>query len=143
MEDEDVNQIMKHHLTCIGSDGWAFATEGPLSAGKPHPRSYGTFPRVLGKYSRQDGVLTLQDAIRKMTSFPALKVGLRDRGLLREGFWADITIFDKDRIIDKATYKNPTVLSEGVEYVLINGTIALEKGKFTYSKSGIPIRKLS
>ncbi len=140
MTEEDNRVTLTHPLGMYGSDGMVFPLQDKEQR-FPNPYCFGTFTQVLGKYVREEKLLTLQEAIRKMTSFPAQKLGLKDRGLLREGFWADITIFDKDRVIDKATYKNPTILSEGIEYVLINGTIALEKGKFTYSKSGIPIRK--
>ncbi|MCK4287497.1 MAG: amidohydrolase family protein, partial [Candidatus Lokiarchaeota archaeon] len=107
----------------------------------PNPYCNGTFTQVLGKYVREEKLLTLHDAIRKMTSFPAQKLGLKDRGLLKEGFWADITIFDADKIIDKATYENPRLYSEGVEYVFVNGVLAYNKGIFTGSKSGNTLRR--
>ena len=91
----------------IGSDGSAYAVEGPLRRGNPHPRSFGTFPRVLGVYVRRLGLLRLEDVVRKMTSQNASKLGLNDRGLLRPGNYADVTIFDADRVIDRATYEQP------------------------------------
>src|SRR5436853_1133720 len=91
----------------IGSDGSALATEGPLRRGNPHPRSFGTFPRVLGVYVREQKLLRLEDAVRKMTSLNASKVGLSDRGLLRPGLAADLTLFDADKVIDRATYTEP------------------------------------
>ena len=109
----------------------------------PNPYCNGTFTQVLGKYVREKKLLTLHDAIRRMTSYPAQKLGLKGRGILREGYWADITIFDENRIIDKATYENPRLYSEGVEYVFVNGILALNKGVFTGSKSGMPLRKIN
>ncbi|MHA2012437.1 MAG: amidohydrolase family protein, partial [Candidatus Helarchaeota archaeon] len=103
------------------------------------PYCNGTFTQVLGKYVRELKALTIQDAIRKMTSFPAQKLGLKDRGLIKEGNWADITIFDADKIIDKATYENPRLYSEGIEYVIINGEIVYKKGEFMDVKPGHPI----
>jgi len=140
MTEEDNLVTLNHPLGMYGSDGMAFPMQSKDQR-FPNPYCFGTFTQVLGKYVREEKLLPLNEAIRKMTSFPAQKLGLMDRGLLREGFWADVTIFDKDRVIDKATYQNPTLYSEGIEYVLINGVIALEKGKFTYSKSGIPLRR--
>jgi len=107
----------------------------------PNPYANGCFTQVLGKYVREKNLLTLEDAIRRMTSYPAQKIGLKDRGLLREGNYADITIFDFDKIIDKATYENPRLYSEGVEYVFVNGVLALDKGSFTGSLSGSAIQR--
>jgi len=93
MCEDDVCTVLRHPVSMIGTDGWAVAPHGVLGKGKPHPRSYGSFPRVLGKYVREERILTLENAIRKMTSLPAQKLGLRDRGIIREGMCADITIF--------------------------------------------------
>ena len=136
MREEDMNMVMKHHLSMVGTDGACLAPYGPLGKGKPHPRNYGTFPRILGRYVRDRGLLSLQEAVRKMTSMPALKLGLRDRGLIREGFWGDIVIFDYNRIMDKATFQNPHQYPEGVEYVIVNGEIVIEKGRHTGKLSG-------
>ena len=106
----------------------------------PNPYCYGTFTQILGKYVREQKLLTLHEAIRKMTSFPAQKLGLKDRGLLRESYCADIVIFDPETITDKATYESPRLLSEGIEYVIVNGEIAYNKGEFTGAKSGMPLR---
>ena len=126
--------VLKSPFSMVGSDSSARATYGILSAGKPHPRAYGTFPRVLGRYVREEKILTFQEAIRKMTSFPAQKLGLKDRGLIREGMWADIAIFNPEKIIDKATFTNPHQYPEGIEYVIVNGKIVIEKGKHTKEK---------
>ncbi len=106
----------------------------------PHPRSFGTFPRVLGVYVRERGLLRLEDAVRKMTSLNAAKLGLPDRGLLRPGAFADVTVFDPARVIDRATFDNPFQYGEGIEYVLVNGTLVLEKGKHTGKRPGRVLR---
>jgi N-acyl-D-amino-acid deacylase len=124
----------------IGSDGQALATEGPLRRGHPHPRSFGTFPRVLGVYVRKLGLLKLEDAVRKMSSQNAAKLRLTDRGLLRPGNYADITLFDADRVIDRATYAEPFQYSDGIEFVVVNGAIVLERGKHTGARPGRALR---
>jgi N-acyl-D-amino-acid deacylase len=131
---------MKQPWCGIGSDGLAYATEGPLRRGHPHPRSFGTFPRVLGVYVRELGVLTLEDAVRRMTSLNATKLGLRDRGLLRPGHYADVTLFDPKRVIDKATYTEPFHYGEGIEYVIVNGQVVLDRGKHTGAMPGRALR---
>jgi N-acyl-D-aspartate/D-glutamate deacylase len=108
--------------------------------GKPHPRFYGTFPRVLGYYVREQKVLALAEAVRKMTSFSAQINGLTDRGLLRPGMAADIAIFDAERVAEKATFENPLQYSVGIEYVLVNGTVVLNKGQHTGAKPGHVLR---
>ena len=120
----------------IGSDGTAVKTEGPLAANHPHPRYYGTFPRVLGRYVREAKVITLEDAIRKMTSANAAKVHQYDRGLLRPGMAADITVFNAATIVDNATFENPHQYATGVEYVIVSGQIVLDKGRHTGARPG-------
>ncbi|MBT9175375.1 MAG: D-aminoacylase [candidate division WS2 bacterium] len=136
INEDDMHLVLSHPTSMIGSDGYALATYGMLSESKPHPRSYGTFPRVIGKYVREKKLLTIQDAIRKMTSLPAQRLGLKNRGILREGCYADIVIFDKKKIIDKATFDNPHQYPDGIEYVLVNGQITLEKGKHRGTLAG-------
>ena len=121
----------------FGSDGTALRTDGPLSQGIPHPRSYGTYPRIMGRYVREEKVITLEEAVRKATSHNAAKVRIFDRGLLRPGMWADITVFNPDTIIDKATYDNPHQYSVGVEYVIVNGKLVIDHGKHTGARPGI------
>ncbi len=133
MDEEDVKWVLSNPLSSVISDSWVTA---PYAGGKPHPRAYGTFPRVLGKYVREEGLLSLEEAIRKMTSQPAGKIRLQDRGLLREGFWADIVIFDPETIRDRATYQNPHQYPEGIEYVIVNGEIVVERGKLTGKRPG-------
>ena len=124
----------------VGSDGSAYATEGPLRRGHPHPRNFGTFPRVLGVYVRERGALRLEDAVRKMTSLNAAKLGLTDRGLLRPGMAADVTVFDPEKVIDRSTYTDPFHYGEGIEYVLVNGKLTLDAGKPTGEKPGRALR---
>lgn len=135
MSDEDVRLAMQQPWVGIGSDGTA-VNPGMAFAGKPHPRFYGTFPRVLGYYAREQKVLTLPEAIRKMTSFSAQINGLSDRGLLRPGMAADITIFDPATVADRATFENPLHYSVGIEYVIVNGTVVLNRGEHTWAKPG-------
>jgi N-acyl-D-amino-acid deacylase len=135
--EDDVKTLMKSRFTMIGTDGWSV----PMGSGKPHPRFYGTYPRILGKYVREEKVLRLEQAIRKMTSFPAQTLGLLDRGLLREGMWADIVIFDADTIIDKATYTDPHQFPDGIHYVIINGEIVVNNKQHTSAKPGKILRR--
>jgi N-acyl-D-aspartate/D-glutamate deacylase/sugar lactone lactonase YvrE len=139
--EEDMNLALSQPWCSIGSDGSAFAVEGPLRRGNPHPRNFGTFPRVLGVYVRERGLLRLEDAVRKMTSLNAAKIGLRDRGRLREGMHADITLFDPRRVIDRSTYEAPFQYSEGIEFVIVNGEIVLERGTHTGARPGRVLRR--
>lgn len=135
-DEKDMRYALQQPFVSIGSDGLAFKTEGPLSAGHPHPRSYGTFPRVLGTYVRDEHVISLEDAIRKMTSANATKIHIYDRGLLRPEMWADISVFDPATIIDHATFMKPHQYASGVEYVLVNGKIVLAHGQHTGARPG-------
>jgi N-acyl-D-aspartate/D-glutamate deacylase len=139
--EKDMNLALVQPWCSIGSDGSAYAVEGPLRRGNPHPRNFGTFPRVLGVYVRQRGLLRLEDAVRKMTSLNGGKLGIMDRGLLRPGAHADIVVFDPERIIDRATYEKPFQYSEGVVHVLVNGELVLEDGKHTGKRPGQVIRR--
>lgn len=136
----DMNLALVQPWCSIGSDGSAFATEGPLRRGHPHPRSFGTFPRVLGVYVRERGLLRLEDAVRKMTSLNSAKLGLVDRGLLRPGQFADVTVFDPERAIDRSTFLEPFAYSEGIVHVLVNGQAAVEGGRPTGARSGRALR---
>ena len=135
MSDADVELAMKQPWVGIGSDGRAVTPEMTFE-GRPHPRFYGTFPRVLGVYVREKHVLTLPDAVRKMTSLPATITGLTDRGLLRPGMAADITLFDPQTVIDKATFENPMQYPVGIPYVIVNGTVVIDQGQHTGAKPG-------
>jgi N-acyl-D-amino-acid deacylase len=134
--EEDMRYALRQPWVSIGSDGTAVTTEGPLAANHPHPRYFGTFPRVLGRYVREEKILTLEEAIRKMTSANAAKVNQYDRGLLRPGMAADITIFNAATIVDLATYEKPHQYAAGVEYVIVNGKIVLDKGEHTGARPG-------
>ncbi|MHA2081077.1 MAG: N-acyl-D-amino-acid deacylase family protein, partial [Candidatus Thorarchaeota archaeon] len=127
MGQEDIERIMKSQYTMIGTDGSGVSPTGILSHGKPHPRHYGTYPRVLGRYVRERGFLSLEEAIHKMTGFPAKRLGFTDRGILQEGSWADIVIFDPDTIIDNATFLDPHQFPTGIHHVIVNGTIVVTK----------------
>ena len=127
IDETDLQRILRHPATMIGSDG-----EIPIfGVASPHPRSYGTFVRVLGRYVRDLKVITLEDAVRKMSAFPAQRIGLADRGVLREGMKADIAIFDPSTVRDRATFEQPHQYAEGVTQVIVNGQIAFENGKMT------------
>ena len=131
MHEDDVRTIMRAPFQMVCTDG--------IVLGRPHPRAYGSFPRVVGRYVR-DGVLRLEEAVRKMTSAPAQRFGLLDRGILRPGFAADITIFDPERVIDTATYEEPIKFPEGIEYVIVGGKVTVEKGRHTYERNGSVFR---
>jgi len=132
INEEDVVRVMQYPGTMIASDGGIHV----FGEGVPHPRYYGTFPRVLGRYVRERGVLRLEDAVRKMTSLPAQRIRQFDRGLIRPGMKADIAIFDPERIIDRAEFGNSHQYAEGVSYVLVNGVAVLDDGKMTGARPG-------
>lgn len=134
--EDDLKSFLSRRWVMIGSDhNGVRVGEGPLG-GIQHPRAYGAFPRVIAKYVREDVVLSLGEAIRRMTSLPAKKLKLRNRGVIREGMWADIVVFDALKLVDKATYQNPAIYAEGVEYLLVNGVLVVEKGKHTGARPG-------
>ncbi|MGI6621290.1 MAG: N-acyl-D-amino-acid deacylase family protein [Bacillota bacterium] len=141
MCEEDVKTVMAHPAVMIGSDSSCRAIDGPLSKGKPHPRTFGTFPRVLSRYVREEKVLALENAVFKMTGMPAARMGLWDRGLIRPGMKADITVFDPDTIIDKATFENPSQYPVGIPYVMLNGVMVVEEGDTTGKIAGRVIRR--
>ncbi|WP_337045087.1 N-acyl-D-amino-acid deacylase family protein [Emticicia sp. 17c] len=132
MSEDDVAKILRYPNTMIASDAGVIQ----FNRNMPHPRGYGSNARVLGKYVREKQVLTLEDAVRRMTSLPAQRFRIDDRGLIKSGFAADIVIFDENKINDKATYEKPHAYSEGIDYVLVNGVVVLENGKHTGKKAG-------
>jgi len=140
MTEEDLRMGMAQPWVSFCTDASARATDGPLYEGKPHPRAYGSFPRILGKYVREEKLLSLEEAVRKMTSLPAQRVRLKDRGILKPGFYADITIFDPATVTDKATFENPHQYSEGVSHVLVNGKLVWDNGAFTGNLPGMVLR---
>jgi N-acyl-D-aspartate/D-glutamate deacylase len=136
MSEDDVRQVMKLPWVAIASDGAAIRPDGILGEGLPHPRSYGTNPRVLGKYVRNEKILSLEDAVRKMTSLPAQIMKLKDRGLLREGAWADVVVFDPKTVDDTATFEKPKQYPLGIDQVIVNGVAVIENGTHTGAKPG-------
>jgi N-acyl-D-aspartate/D-glutamate deacylase/sugar lactone lactonase YvrE len=138
--EEDMNLALSQPWCSIGSDGSALATEGELRRGNPHPRSFGTFPRVLGVYGRERGLLRLEDAVRKMTSLNAAKIGLRDRGMLRANAFADVVIFDEKQVLDRATYEEPFQYPEGIRYVVVNGRVVIDDREHTGARPGHALR---
>jgi N-acyl-D-aspartate/D-glutamate deacylase len=140
MNEEDVRRVMQSPHGMVGSDGSAITQEGVWADMKPHPRYYGTFPRVLGHYVRE-GVISLQEALRKMTSAPAQKMGFKDRGALREGYKADVTVFDPATVKDEATFTDPQRYASGIPYVLVNGVPVIDEGDYTGALPGRALRK--
>ena len=132
----DMQLIMKQPWTSIGSDGSAVNPDGPTGRSHPHPRYYGTFPRVLGRYARELKVVSLPEAVKKMTSMNADKIGIKDRGRLKEGLAADVTIFDPARVVDRATFEKPHQFPVGIEYVIVNGQVTVDKGQHTGALAG-------
>ena len=140
MREDDVTRALADPMISIGTDSGARAEDGPFSESKSHPRAWGSFPRILGKYVREEKVMTLEDAVRRFTSRPASRLGIPDRGILRPGFKADITIFDPATIRDVSTFVDPTHYSEGVQHVLVNGKAVVSAGKITAERPGQPVR---
>lgn len=133
--EEPIKKIITHPLGGYATDAI------DIGRGKPHPAAYGTYPRILGKYVREEKLLTLEDAIRRMTSFPANRLGIWDRGVIREGCFADLVIFDQNKIIDRATYENPRQFPEGIHYVIVNGQTLLEQEDLKGIRPGKVLRK--
>ena len=140
MSEPDVALALQQPWVSIDNDSSGTSPEGILGQEHPHPRAYGTFPRILRKYVREEKKLTLEDAIRKMSAFPAQRMRLTDRGVLKTGMWADVVIFDPARVRDLATFENPNQLSEGMQYVLVNGVPVIDEGKMTGALPGKVLR---
>ncbi len=140
MNEDDVRTALRNPFVSICTDSEARAEDGPLSESKSHPRAWGTFPRILGKYVRDEKLLRLEEAIRKMTSLPASRVGFRDRGILRPGMMADVVVFDPAVIRDVATFEDPSHYSVGMKYVFVNGQAVVAEGKITSNRPGRALR---
>jgi N-acyl-D-amino-acid deacylase len=140
MSQPDVTLALQQPWVAIDNDSSGTSPEGILGQEHPHPRAYGTFPRILRKYVREDKALTLEDAIRKFSALPAQRLRLTDRGVLKAGMWADVVIFDPATVRDVATFENPNQLSEGMDYVLVNGTLVIDQGKMTGALPGKVLR---
>ena len=138
--EDDVRTLLKHPLTMVGTDGNAMPAD-PTK--KTHPRSFGTYPKILRKYVMEERLIPMEEAIRKMTSAPANRLGLMDRGLLRPGFWADVVVFDPLNIRETTTYADPMNYPQGIEYVFVNGVKTVEKGKHTGALAGKPLKHRS
>jgi N-acyl-D-amino-acid deacylase len=141
MSEDDVKLAMRQPWVAVGSDGSALAAEGPLRAGVPHPRNFGTFPRVLAKYVREEKVITLEEAVRKMTALPAATLNLPDRGSITPGKWADLVIFDPATVADKATFEQPFQYPVGIDTVIVNGQVVLDEGTHTNARPGKVLRR--
>jgi len=141
MKEENLRAVLCHPAVMIGSDASARAPQGPLGEGKPHPRGYGAFPRVLGKYAREEGVLSLPEAVRKMSGLPAERLGLADRGRLAQGMKADVALFHPDTVRDKATYTEPHQYPIGIEYVFVNGQVVVGPKGHTGALPGQILRR--
>lgn len=140
MDEPDVVLALKQPWVSVDNDSQGTSPEGLLVSEHPHPRAYGTFPRILRKYVREEHALTLPDAIRKFSALPAQRMRLTDRGVLKKGMWADVVVFDPDKITDKATYENPNQLSVGMDFVLVNGLPVISEGKMTGKLAGKVLR---
>lgn len=140
MQESDMQAALKSPFVSICTDSGARATDGPLAGSKSHPRGWGSYPRILGKYVRDEHLMPLELAIHKMTGLPAANVGLKQRGLIREGYYADITIFDPNTVIDRATFEEPNQYPVGINYVIVNGQIEVDNGKRTPANSGRVLR---
>lgn len=141
MSEENLERILAHQLGMVCTDGGSFATEGPARRGSPHPRGLGTCARVLGKYVRQRKALTLEDAVRKMSSAPAARARLKDRGRLAKDYPADIVVFDPSTVIDRATFEQPFQYPAGIQVVIVNGRIALREGTRVGTGNGQTLRQ--
>ena len=140
MSQPDVTLALQQPWVAIDNDSEGTSPEGILGQAHPHPRAYGTFPRILAKYVREEKVLSLEDAIRKFSALPAQRMRLTDRGVLKAGMWADVVIFDPATVHDRATFDNPNQLSEGMDYVLVNGVPVIDQGKMTGALPGKVLR---
>ena len=140
MDENNLKKVLSSSLVMVASDGTAVAPYGKLAEGKPHPRYYGTFPRVLGKYSREDKIFNLATAVKKMTSMPAAKLGLEKRGLIAKDYFADIVLFNPETVIDNASFVDPHQFPSGIEYVIVNGKITVKNGEHTGAQAGTVLR---
>ena len=141
MKPENVEMVLSHPLVMIGSDGSSMAPKGKVAETRPHPRSYGTCPRVLGHYARERKLFDLPTAVKKMTGMPAEKLRLKDRGRIARGMKADLVVFNAAEVRDTATFEDPHQYPEGIKHVLVNGTFVVESGRHTGARPGRVLRK--
>ena len=140
MSEDNVRKIIQQPYVAFGSDEGAYSDDDVFALSSAHPRAYGTFARVLGKYGRDEGLVPLPEAVRRLTSFPAGNLKIRDRGLLKQGYYADVVVFDPAGIADSATFETPRQYASGVEQVFVNGVQALKDGAPTGEKAGRVVR---
>jgi len=140
MSQADVTLALRQPWVSIDNDSKGTAPDGILGREHPHPRAYGTFPQILRKYVREEHVLTIEDAVRKFSALPAARMRFADRGVLKQGMWADVVVFDPDQIRDLATFEKPNQLSVGMDYVLVNGVPVIDSGKATDALPGKVLR---
>jgi N-acyl-D-amino-acid deacylase len=140
MDPQDVAWALRQPWAAFSTDSEHRAADGPLAEGRPHPRAYGAFTRVLGRHVREDALFPLEEAVRKATGLPAQILGLRDRGLVREGFHADLVAFDPATVIDRATYEEPHQYSTGIDYVVVGGQVVVDEGRLTAARPGRIVR---
>ena len=140
MSEDDIELAMRQPWVSVGIDAGARAADSTVS-GNPHPRAYGSFPRILCRYVRERGVISLEDAVRKFTALPAARVGLDDRGVIKRGMYADLTLFDPDIVCDRATFEQSVQTSVGIEYVIVNGQPVVRNGAVTGARPGRPLRR--
>jgi dihydroorotase/N-acyl-D-amino-acid deacylase len=140
MSEDDLRAALRQPWVSIVTDAAGVSRDGVMGRRHPHPRAYGSFPRVLSKYVREESLLSWEEAVRRMTSLPASKVGLSDRGLLREGMWADLVVFDPERVADRATYEEPAQDPVGIDWVIVNGEVVMERGRHTGALPGRILR---
>jgi N-acyl-D-amino-acid deacylase len=140
MSEDDVRTALRHPLVSIGTDSGARATDGIYAQEKSHPRAWGSMARILGRYVREEKLLTLEEAVRKMTSLPASRMGLHDRGIVRPGMMADLVAFDPEAVRDRSTFADPFHYSEGIPYVAVNGRLVVDEGRITDERPGRILR---
>jgi N-acyl-D-amino-acid deacylase len=140
MNEDDLRAALREPFVSVCTDSGARAADGPLAGSKSHPRGWGSYPRILSRYVRDERLLTLEQAVHKMTGLPAARVGLGERGVLREGAFADITVFDPAHVRDRATFEEPNQYPEGIEYVVVNGQLEVDAGRRTPALAGRPLR---
>jgi N-acyl-D-amino-acid deacylase len=141
MSEENLREVYSWPFVMVGSDSGVRSATGPTRTGKPHPRAFGTPTRFLGRYVREAGCVSLAEGVRKLTGLPAQRIGLKDRGLLHEGYAADVTVFDPDTVVDQATYEDPFHYSLGIAHVLVNGAFVVRDGKAQGARPGRMLRR--
>ena len=141
MSEDDVRLALRRPWVAMCTDDPGQSTDGPFAKRRGHPRGFGSAPRLLGHYARDLGLFSIEEAVRKMTSLPARRMRLPDRGVLRPGMAADLVVFDPAKVIDRATFADPSQYPEGIDTVIVNGRVVLDEGKLTAERPGRPLRR--